>query len=78
MSSSIGRTLGGFQHRVACRLENMNMKRDVTGKWIYLPLETGMMEVGLEEMETYILRHHNTISQYITTRKILELCMASE
>ena len=36
------------------------------------------MESGIEEVETYVLRHPNTIYQYITTRLILELCLASE
>ena len=35
-----------------------------------------MKEVGLEVVETYVLRRQNTIVQYIVIRLILELCLA--
>ena len=38
-------------------------------------LEEAMMEVGLEEMETYVPRRHNSVAQFITTRPILKLCL---
>ena len=37
-----------------------------------------MQEAGLEMIETYITNHQKTISQYIATSPILELCMAVE
>ena len=37
-----------------------------------------MQEVGLEIIETYITNHQKTISQYIATSPILELCLAVE
>ena len=37
-----------------------------------------MAEVGLQEVETYISRRQNTMSQYIVTRPIMDLCMAAE
>ena len=37
-----------------------------------------MMSVGLEEVETYFLHRHNTATQYITIRPILELCMVAK
>ena len=70
--------LGGFYPRVAHRLENMKMRRDMTGRWIYPPLDKSMKSVGLDEVETYILRRQNTVAQYIATRPILELCLAVE
>ena len=37
-----------------------------------------MAEVGLEEMNIYVLHRNNTIVQYIASRPILDLCMAVE
>ena len=37
-----------------------------------------MKSVGMEEVETYVLCCPNTVTQYIATRPILELCMAEE
>ena len=37
-----------------------------------------MEEAGLKEVETYVYRHHNTFSQFITTRPIMDLCMKEE
>ena len=30
------------------------------GKWVYPPLDQAMVEVGLEEVEIYVLLHQNT------------------
>ena len=37
-----------------------------------------MAEVGLQEVETYIARLQNTVEKYITTRTIMDLCLAEE
>ena len=37
-----------------------------------------MSKAGLEEVDMYFLCHQNTISQYISTCPILELCMEAE
>ena len=50
MNPQISSTLGGLLHRLFCRLEKIHSKRDVMGKWIYLPLDVGMKAVGLEEV----------------------------
>ena len=34
-----------------------------------------MREVGMEEVETYILRRQNTVTHYITAWTVLELCL---
>ena len=52
ISTRIGRTLGGFHHRVDHWLSKMQPKRDVMGRWISLPLDAAMKAVGLEEVET--------------------------
>ena len=48
------------------------------GRWIYPNLDKYMKAVVMEEAETYFLRRHNTVVQYITTQLILELCLAVE
>ena len=42
------------------------------------PLEAAMEELGLQEVQTYVYRHQNTVSQFITTRPIMGLCLAEE
>ena len=37
-----------------------------------------MSPAGLEEVGTYVLHRQNTITQYIATRPILELCLEAE
>lgn len=37
-----------------------------------------MWTVGLEEMENYIYRRHNTVTQYIETQNIIELFLEAE
>ena len=41
--------------------------------WDYPPLEEAMRAAGLEEMETYISRCQNKVSQYISTWPIIDL-----
>ena len=37
-----------------------------------------MMDVGLEKLETYIIRIHNTVAQYISNRLIMDLFMEAD
>ena len=37
-----------------------------------------MVEAGLQEVETYVSRRHNTMAQYIATRPIMDLCLAAK
>ena len=37
-----------------------------------------MAEAGLNEMENYFVHHENTVTQYIVTRPIMDLCLAAE
>ena len=52
MYPKIGRTLGGFHHRVALCLEKMQLRRYMTGRWVYPPLYGAMAAVGRKEVET--------------------------
>ena len=48
------------------------------GRWEYPPLLADMLETVLEEVETYVLRRQNTISQYIANHPILELFLEAD
>ena len=37
-----------------------------------------MAEAGLQELETYVSRHQNTVAQYIATTTIIDLCLAAK
>ena len=78
VSPRIGKTLGGFHHRVYHRLSVMSPRRGTTGMWVYPPLDAAMMEVFLEEVETYVLLRHNIVAHYIVTHLILELYLEAE
>ena len=48
------------------------------GIWAHHQIKYSMHAVGLEEMENYIYRHHNTAVQYIVTLPIINLCLEVE
>ena len=73
MSPRIGSNLGKFYHSVSLRLTNIQHRRDTTVGWDVLPLDEEMTVIGLEEVDNYVLPRHNTLTQYIYTRLILEL-----
>ena len=54
MSPRIGRTLGGFHHRVACRLMGRKLWRVLDGRWAYTPLTEAIDGEGLQEVDTYV------------------------
>ena len=37
-----------------------------------------MEEAVLQEVDTYVSRHHNTVTHFIATRPVMELCLVSE
>ena len=37
-----------------------------------------MAETGLQEVDTYVSRHQNTVAQFITTSTIMYLCLEAE
>ena len=52
---------------MARRLVKLHLRREVMVRWIYPPLDEAMTEVGLEEVETYVLHRQNTVAHYIAT-----------
>ena len=50
MTPHIWRVLGGFHHRVDRRLTGWQDWQGRNGVWIYPPLDSAMVEVGLQEV----------------------------
>ena len=71
----IGRVLGGLHHRLARRLTGRQPWRGQDGGWVYTSLVDAMKEAGLQEVETYISRRHNTVANFIATMPIMDLCL---
>ena len=72
-----GSTLVGFHHRFYCRLMSRQTLRGVDRMWVYPLLEGAMAESGLHELDTYVDRLQNTVTQYIVT-KPMDLCLEAE
>ena len=72
------RVLGGFHHKVARRLTGRQPWKGRGRGWVYPPVEDTMAEVGLQELETHVSHHQNTVAQYIATRPIMGLCLAEK
>ena len=66
MTPHMVRNLGGFQNRVAWHIMGKKHWRSPYAIWDYPPLEEEMRQVGLEEVEAYVLRSKNTIVKYIS------------
>ena len=47
----------------------------MVGTWVYPHLAEAIMEAGLKEMQTYISLSQNTVTYYIDTRTIMDLCL---
>ena len=75
MTPRIGRVLGGFRNRVARRMTGQQPWKGRDSGWVYPPLEEAMVEVVLQEVDTYVSRHHNTVAQFIATRPNMDPCM---
>ena len=72
------RVFGGFHHRVDLRLTGRQPWKGRDGGWVYPPMEDAMAEVGLQELETYVSCHQNTVAQYIATTTIIDLCLGAK
>ena len=48
------------------------------GGWFYPPLEDVIEKLGLQEVEIYVYRSQNTVTQYIDTRPIMDMCLEAK
>ena len=74
----IGRVMGGLQDQVARWLTGRLPRQRLDGRWEYTLEEVAREDAGFELMETYIQQMQNTVTDYIATRPILDLCKAAE
>ena len=72
------RTLGDFHHRLAHRLKELQPCSGLDGGCMDTQLAEVMSEVVLQEVETYVSRLQNTVTQYIATWSILDMYLAAE
>ena len=63
---------------MARRLTGRLARRKPDGKWTYTLVTTARGESGLLTMEDNTRRLQNTVTQYIATRSLLDLCEVSE
>ena len=78
MTPHIGRFLGVSHHRVARRLMGRQPRRRQVGGCVYPLMSDTMAEAGSQEVDNYISLRHNTITQFIMTRPIMDLCLAMD
>ena len=74
MTPLMGRSLGGVNHRLVCPL-TLKQPRRLQDVILCYPHWGGAIQVaGMEIVEEYVLKRHNTVAQYISVRKIMDLC----
>ena len=74
----MGTALGGFQTQVERRLTVQLQWRITDGTWKYILTAASRDLEGLLKMEEYVRRRQNTVTQYIATRSLLDLCEGSK
>ena len=75
MSLRIEKALGGFHRWVIQWLAGWMPHQGGDGTWIHPHLGEAMVEAGLQDIETYATHRQNTVTKYIATRPIADLCL---
>ena len=78
LSPWLKKYLKGFNHRSERRMTGIGTKRQRYVTWVYPTIGAALSTVGLEEIGVYIACRQNTVTQYIATRPIMDLCLAVE
>ena len=73
----IERALESFMHGAARSIMGRQPRRGWDGKWFYPSLREAMREAGFEEIRKVTTRRQKTVTQYIVTRPIMDLCERS-
>ena len=74
----MGKSMGEFKTQVARRLTSKILLRKTDRTWKYTSAAAARKAAGFLTMEEYIRRCHNTVTHYIATRSMLDLCEGSE
>ena len=77
-TTRMGTVLAGFQTQVTRRLTGQLLQRTTDGTWKYTSLAAAREAAAFLTMDEYVRRRQNTVSQYIGTRSLLDLCQESE
>ena len=72
------KALEGFHHRSMRRMAGMGPKSCWYVTWVYTPIGVALVIGALEDIGVFISLHQNTVSQYISTCLIMNLCLALE
>ena len=78
LDHQLEKSLEGFHHWAARRIEGMGPKRQRDGTLVYSPIGAALEMVGLEEIGVYTARRQNTVTQHIVTSPIIKLCLEAE
>ena len=70
--------LWGSQEKVTRHLMGKLPRQRGDGKWKHTSAESARVEVGMETMNKYIRRSHNTVTHDIYNKLLLYLCEATE
>ena len=78
LNPRLEKSLEGFHHQSVWQMASMSPKpqRDVT--WVCPLIGTALIMVVLQDIGVYISHHQNTVTQYIVTRPIMDLCLTTE
>jgi hypothetical protein len=68
-------TLDGFHHQMARRIANKLPIRHPDDTWEYPPIKEALEIAGLYTISHYIKVRQDTITMYVATRPILQLCI---
>ena len=74
----MGNTLRGFQTQVERQLTGQLPRMTLYGTWRYTLAAAAREEARFLIIEEYIMRQQNTVTQYIATRSLKDLCEGSE
>ena len=74
LTQSMERALDRFQSRVAKRITGKHPRQQTNGSWDYSPLAEALGEAGLQGIDKLVTRRQHTVTHYIATRPILDLC----
>ena len=75
LTPRLEKNLEVFHYRAVRQIAGMAPKHQQDGTWVYTPIEEALEMVGMEEIGVYIASHHRTVTQYIATHNIMNLCL---
>ena len=75
MTPELEKYINDFRHRAVRRMAGMGTKCKLDGTWMYPPIGSALVTVGLNKIGVYISPCQNIVAQYIATHPIVDLCL---